>query len=312
MFALALDMGGTHIGCGVVENEKLLAHRSVPTNPEARLSDLLPELGHVLRSLIADSGKPGDSCLGIAVGFPGIVDVRRCRITSTLRKYADAPELDLAGWARQTFNAPIRIENDARLALLGERFAGAAKGAGDVVMLTLGTGIGSAAILDGHILRGVHAHAGCLGGHMTVRLDGRVCHCGNVGCAEAEAGGWALPDIVRGWAGFEQSSLSAAHHINFKTLFEQAEAGDVLAREVRDHCLRIWAATVVSHVHAYDPELVLLGGEVMKAAEQVLPVVQSYVDIHSWSSWGKVRLRAATLGNQAALHGSVPLLKEAR
>lgn len=310
MFALALDMGGTHIGCGVVENEKLLAHGSLPINQDVALADLLPELGRLLHSLVADSGNTGESCLGVAIGFPGIVDARRCRITSTLKKYADAPELDLTAWVRQNFNAPLRIENDARLALLGEHFAGAARGANDIVMLTLGTGIGSATILDGHILRGVHAHAGCLGGHMTVKVGGHQCQCGNIGCAEAEAGGWALPSIVREWPGFDQSSLSTAHHIDFQSMFEQADAGDKLAQQVRTHCLRVWAATVVSLVHAYDPELVLLGGGVMKAEEQILPFVRNYVDSHSWSSWGQVSLRAAALGNHAALHGSVPLLNE--
>jgi glucokinase len=310
MFALALDMGGTHIGCGVVENERLLAHEYLPTDRDALLADLLPEVVHLLQRLITESGKAGDSCLGVAVGFPGIVDARSCRITSTLKKYADAPELDLAGWALRSFDAPLRIENDARLALLGEQFAGAARGANDVVMLTLGTGIGSAAILDGRILRGVHAHAGCLGGHMTVNFDGQECHCGNVGCAEAEAGGWALPSIVSKWPGFEQSSISTAQRINFQTLFEQAAAGDSLAQQVRSQCLRVWAATIVSLVHAYDPELVIIGGGVMNAEQQILPFVQNYLDRHTWSSWGKVRVKAAALGNCAALHGSIPLLKE--
>lgn len=310
MFALALDMGGTHIGCGVVENDRLLAYHSLPTDQEALLADLLPEVVRLLHSLISDSGKAGDSCLGVAVGFPGIVDARRCRITSTLKKYADAPKLDLAAWARQNFNARLRIENDARLALLGEQFAGAARGANDVVMLTLGTGIGSAAILDGRILRGVHAHAGCLGGHMTVNFDGQDCHCGNIGCAEAEAGGWALPSIVRKWPGFEQSSISPVLSINFQTLFKEGAAGDSLAEQVSSHCLRVWAATIVSLVHAYDPELVIIGGGVMNAQQQILPFVQNYVDSHTWSSWGKVRVQAAALGSCAALHGSIPLLNE--
>jgi glucokinase len=93
-----------------------------------------------------------------------------------LKKYKDAPKLDLAAWARNTFGLPLRIENDARMALMGEHYAGAGCGGANILMMTLGTGIGTAAILDGRLLRGVHGHAGCLGGHLTAKFDGRTCH----------------------------------------------------------------------------------------------------------------------------------------
>jgi len=308
--ALALDMGGTHIGCGVLEQDRLLAQMSLDAEGASSLAGLLPAVTDTLRSLLREAGLTAQECVGIAIGFPGIVDVRNGAIHSTLKKYEDAPELDLAGWARKEFDLPLRIENDARMALMGEQYAGAGRGVDNIVMMTLGTGIGSATILHGRLLRGVHGHAGCLGGHLTVKFDGRQCHCGNIGCAEAEASGWSMPLMAREWPGFLESTLAEVKNPGFLELFTHAKKGDRVAGELRERCLRVWAANAVSLVHAYDPEMVILGGGVIQDPELVLPFVQEYLNTHTWSSWGKAQVRAAALGNAAALFGAVPLLAE--
>jgi glucokinase len=311
MYTLALDIGGTHIGCGVVYNKEVLAQRTVPVTPGDRLSDILPNLTETLRELLLEIPLKEEQCSGIAIGFPGIVDFNTGTIYSTLKKFEDAPTLDLKGWASRSFGLPLSIENDARMALLGEHFAGAAQGCSDVVMMTLGTGIGSATLLNGRILRGAHAHAGCLGGHLTVKFDGRLCHCGNIGCAEAEASGWALPQIFEAWPGARKSKLAPLRSFGFRELFAQVYSNDRVAREIRDHCLRVWSANAVSLVHSYDPEVIVIGGGASQAADQISPFMQDYIDRHTWSSWGKPQVRAASLGSSAALLGAVPLLREA-
>jgi glucokinase len=238
------------------------------------------------------------------------VDAPTGRVLSTLKKYEDAVHLDLTAWGRETFNAPLRMENDARLALLGERYAGAAQDVGDIVMMTLGTGIGGAAMICGKLLRGAHAQAGCLGGHLPVDFHGHACSCGNIGCAEAEAAGWSLPGIARDWPGFENSMLARTAKIDFRTLFGTAEQGDPIAIGLRQHCLQVWAANAVALIHAYDPEVVVIGGGVMQSAETILPFVQDYVGKHAWAAWGKPSVRSAALGESAALVGAVPLLLE--
>ena len=310
MRALVLDIGGTHIGCGVVDDMRLLAETSVESEGASSLASLLPVLAETLHRLLREAGTAADQCRGLAIGYPGIVDARDSKIHSTLKKYEDAPDIDLTAWALESFGLPLRVENDARMALLGEQYAGAGRGIADVVMMTLGTGIGSATILGGRILRGVHAHAGCLGGHLTARFDGRPCHCGNIGCAEAEASGWSMPLTVREWPGFENSTLADTDKIGFRELFAQAEAGDAVALAVRDRCIHVWSANAVSLVHAYDPEIVILGGGAMKSGSVIVPAMQEYINQHTWSSWGKAQVRAAELGNSAALLGAVPLLTE--
>ena|SRR5271170_5065254 len=165
MVALSLDLGGSHIACGVVRDDELLGSASLDSELARSLESLLPSIAEVLRTLLKDRGMTAKECGGIAIGFPGIVDVRNGRILSTLKKYEDAIHLDLVRWAIEQFGLSLRIENDARMALLGEQYAGAVRGVQDIVMITLGTGIGGAAMMLGKLVRGAHAQAACLGGH---------------------------------------------------------------------------------------------------------------------------------------------------
>src|SRR6185437_4161838 len=301
MKILAIDLGGTHATCALVEGRQILARETVPLPPAASLADTLSVIAEPLGRL--QSSAPADA---IGFGFCGLVDSRRTRIASTNGKYIDGPSLDLSQWARERFALSLRLENDARLALLGECYAGAAQGETDVVMFTLGTGIGGVAMIDGHLLRGKHDQAGVLAGHTPVTLHGRRCTCGGLGCAESEASGWALPLVAKEWPGFAHSAL-AASEINFANLFSRAAEGDSVARELVDHCLHVWAAAAVGAIHAFDPDLLIYGGGVMRSADAILPYIQNYVRDNAWTPWGTVRVRAAQLGNDAALLGVVPL-----
>ena len=310
MKVLAVDIGGTHANCGLVESDRILAHESVDLTGIANIRAVLSRVEEVFQNLTHRQSLSLKTFQGIAVGFPGLVDSRIGRVVSTNKKYDDAPEVDFCAWGAETLGLPLRIENDARLALLGEAYGGAARGFTDVVMMTLGTGIGGVAMIEGKLLRGKHAQAGCLGGHIPVLFNGRPCTCGGIGCAEAEASGWSLPGIVQDVPGFSDSSLSKLSHIGFKHLFEEAARGDKVALAVRDRCLNIWAVDAVALIHAYDPEVIVIGGGVMESAKIIVPYIQSYVDKYAWTPWGKVQIRPAQLANNAALIGSVPLIAE--
>jgi glucokinase len=147
MKALAVDLGGSHAACGVVDEERVLARRSVSLEAARGLAGALPLLADALLAAASAAGVAPEGCAGLAFGFCGLVDPVAGRVLSTNAKYDDAPSLDLAGWCREALGLPFRIENDARLALLGERAAGAARGFDDVVMMTLGTGIGGVAMI---------------------------------------------------------------------------------------------------------------------------------------------------------------------
>jgi len=104
--------------------------------------------------------------------------------------------------------------------------------------------------------------------------------------------------------------LSRYSNIGFKELFEEGASGDKVATAIRDRCLNIWAATAVGLVHAYDPEIIVIGGGVMKSADVIIPYLESYVHKYAWTPWGKVQVCAAELGNNAVLLGAVPLLSQ--
>jgi len=307
---LAIDLGGSHATCAIVQDRTILASKEIAADSGENLSALLVRALGAFKSLATQLGISLKECDGIAIGFPGLVSTHATRVLSTNAKYEDAPGLDLAAWGRQTLGLPLRIENDARLALLGEVYAGAAQGFTDVVMMTLGTGIGGVAMIEGKLLRGKHSQAGCLGGHMPVLFSGRPCTCGGIGCAEAEASGWALPLVLKDWPGARGSSLAKYSKIGFRELFEQAAAGDPVAVGIRERCLQVWCANAVAMIHAYDPEIIVMGGGVMKSAGEIVPVIQSHVQKYAWTPWGQVEVRAAVLGNHAALLGAVPLLAD--
>lgn len=310
MKALAVDLGGSHGTCGVVEDSRLLAHEPVDANGAKSLRAVLPEIIKSSRKLLAQMNLTADDCAGLAMGLPAIVDARTGRVLSTRTKYEDANDVDLTSWCRTELNLSFRLENDARMALLGECYGGAAAGFSDVVMMTLGTGIGGTTMIEGKLLRGKHSQAGCLGGHLPVLFTGRACICGAIGCAEAEAAGWSLPLVAREWKGMASSVLAGRDPLNFQQLFGAADEGDAIACEIRDRCLEIWGVAALSLVHAYDPEILVVGGGVMQSAHAILPAIQKYLDEHAWTDWGKVQVKAAKLGNNAALLGAIPLLIE--
>lgn len=309
MKVLAVDVGGTHVAYGAVENQKLLEVFEIQTNSRGKLANLLPHLTEILAGFIQ---KYSGGFAGVGFGFCGLVDSFTGRIVSTNHKYSDATDIDLVSWARREFNLPLLLENDARLALLGERHSGAAQGMNDVVMMTLGTGIGTAAMIRGRLIRGKHGQAGCLGGHFTIVVGGRPCSCGARGCFEAEASTYALQDVSKTWPGFEKSALASQEKLDFETVFRMADEGDTVATQIRERSIQIWAACALSLVHAYDPELLVIGGGIMKSSYPILSAIREHVDSYAWTPWGKVAIAPAALGNDAALLGAVPLLLEQR
>lgn len=308
--AIACDLGGTHVSVAVVKDSSLLAARDVPVESKDGLAAVLPLIHRTVLELLHIASVRLPDCLGFVLSLPSLVDFKYARIASTNDKYADATSVDLHGWCRENLGLPIAVENDARAALRGELLCGAAAGCSDVLLLTIGTGIGSAVLVGGVPFRTRHLQGGNLGGHIPVSLHGRKCTCGAIGCMEAEASSWSLPAIVAEWPGMERSALKAIESINFKDLFEHAEAGDLVAQEVVDHCIHVWCVGVVGLVHVYGPERIIFGGSVMSRADSILPKIASYVNEHAWTPSGPVSIVPAKLGNHAALYGAIPILEE--
>jgi glucokinase len=312
MTTLAADIGGTSIKLGLVREGRVLASDRLPVRERSSLGPLLAPLAQRWRELLARTGIAIDQVSDVALAFAGAADTRSRRIVSTNDKFTDGPSLDLCQWARDAFGLPLSIDNDARAALVGEWRAGAGRGVDDLVMLTLGTGIGAAAVIDGRVVRGSHGMAGMLGGHLTVDLHGRRCTCGNIGCAEAEASTHRLPEIVAAIAKFRglDAAWRDAPSLNYALIFESASAGDPLAVAVRDHSLAVWSAAVVSLIHAFGPRRIVLGGGIVRGSPSIVATIQRYVDQYAWTPWGAVKVIGSELGDDAALIGCGHLQQE--
>jgi glucokinase len=276
---------------------------------EASIKAVLPELEVELRSLISKSGVEGRKIAGVVLGICAIADGTRSVLAAN-GKYVDAVGFDFAGWSESSFGLPCRVENDARLALLGEHFAGVAKGYDDAALVTLGTGIGGAVMLGGKLLQSVGHRAGGLAGHLGVKWDGRTCSCGNCGCAEAEASTSVLDALCREMKGFAKSILETSERaIDFRSLFDAVDAGDAFAQEVLNRCIEVWSALAVTLIHAYDPQIIVFGGGVLQRHEAILPRIREHVCSHAWVERDSVKIVPAQLGSSGALLGALPLLR---
>lgn len=307
----ACDVGGTRIKLGLVRGARLLAHSEIDADPKKGLAVALKRIEKSVRSLCRKTGFEPSALAGFGLSFPGVIEPRTEKILSTpAGKFDDAKRLNVPGLVKKTLGVPVRICNDANAALAGEWHFGAARGSRNAVMMTLGTGIGASAIIDGVPLRGLHGQAGCLGGHLTANLNGRICPCGNIGCAESEASTWALPIQARAHPGFAASRLAREKVLDYAAVFRAAAKDDKLAIELRDRSLRVWSVALVNLIHAYDPEVAVIGGGIMRSGEIILPALRRHVSKHAWTPWGKVKIKPAALGNDAGMFGVASLFQE--
>jgi glucokinase len=307
-FAIGIDLGGTRVKIGLILGDELIAKTIIPARSSEGLAASLPAIETTISSMLFSQNVPASLFGGIGLGFPGLVDPKQKKILSTNKKYDDALEIDLQQWAADKWNVPLFIDNDARMAAVGEWKYGAGKGTDNLVVITIGTGIGTSAIIEGKLLRGKHFQAGCLGGHLSVDYKGAVCTCGNVGCMEAHAATWSIKQRVAESAGYSGSTLSAAEVIDFESLFKEAKNNDQLAQQIKEDCLEVWAAGIVNLIHAYDPEVVVIGGGVLNNRDEVMPYLIDKVKQHAWCPWGTVDIRPTSLLSDAGIFGAVHCL----
>jgi glucokinase len=307
MVVIAVDFGGTIIKTGLIKDGRILAIDKINAQSVIGLKPSLPAIEKIIFSYMNQVGNDHEDLAGIGISFPGLVDSQKMKVLSTNKKYQDAEKIDFQDWSKGNFGLSVLMENDARMALMGEWQFGAGKGVDNIVMMTLGTGVGSATMINGKLLRGRHFQAGCLGGHFTVQINGNECTCGNIGCVEAEASTWRVEEMIKSHPLYQSSSMSKGK-ADFESLFQCADEGDELSISLRDHCLEVWSAGIINLIHAYDPELIIMSGGVMKSADFILPFIRKKVERFAWTPWGKVNLVASKVPDESSLLGVYALL----
>jgi glucokinase len=272
----------------------------------------MPSLADRIDLLLGDGEADRAGLRGVGFSFPALIDSTTARVTWTPRdKFEDSVDIDFRAWARESFGLPLALENDANMALLGEWRFGAGRGCDDLVQVTLGTGVGSAALLGGNLLRGKHFQAGCLGGFQVVNFDGQKRSNGYSGYVECEASTWVLPEIARSDPEFSKSSLVGAVNLDYETLFDHAERlADGLARRCVDRSIAAWSAAIVNLIHAYDPERVILSGGILQSADRIVGPVRTRVAELAHTPWGEVEVLRAEHIEDAALLGAWHAVEE--
>lgn len=301
---LAIDLGGTRIKAGVVVEHTVVCQRIVPTEDERGFDRVLHNIMTVSEDLMRERAVGG-----VGLSLPAIVDVDKGMVVDVRKNLEGLIGFPLADTMSHRFGLPVVLENDARLYGLGELVAGAAQGIGNMVCLTFGTGVGCCVAINGHILRGRHGTGGILGGHMTIETYGPPCTCGNIGCFEALCRAASLVNETHErLTAYPGHVLQGIDKLTPEAIIAAADAGDTLAQDALAAYVRHIAAGVVSYIHVYDPDIVVLGGGVMNAAKHLLPPVQEFVRAHAWTIPSqRVPVRAAVLGDQAALVGAAAL-----
>ena len=300
MKSYAVDLGGTSIKVAIVIDGEIMAQDFINVTSESLQLDASLQL---IETMITKLDKPTShlKTAGIGIAFAGLVDPVKKQIIVSNGKYPNAERANLEKWAKDTFDLPLVLENDANAALLGEVHYGVAKGCSDVVLMILGTGVGTSAMMNRQLIRGKHYQAGCLGGHFTLNPEGPRCNCGNIGCVEAHASTWALPlrlaELER-----KNKCSSGVEITNFKQLKEAYYQKNPLAHQLVEDCVKAWGSGLVSLIHAYDPEVIVLSGGVTYFEELIEPL-KNWVHQHAWTPWGRVTIKQSTTPQSSVLCG---------
>lgn len=308
--ALGVDLGGTKMAVGVMDSERRILHRSTPASLGLDLDQLLEQLEASLRAGI--EAQPEVEAIGL--GIPCTIDRVPGRAISAVNlPLVDVPIRDLIG---ERLGLPTFIDNDANVAAFAEHRFGAARGATNAVMLTIGTGIGGGLILDGEPYRGSTGAAAELG-HVVIDQAGPPCqgNCPNRGCVETLASGTALaregriaaehhPDSVLGRA------LAAGETVDGKLVTESAIGGDGIAVEVLATVGRRLGVALSSLANIFEPDVIVIGGGVAAAGDLLLEPARSELRARALPPMNKTPVVVAELGPDAGMIGAAEMALE--
>lgn len=277
MVVLGIDIGGTQIRAGMVdERGAIVASRTIPTPSD--LESFVPSLQDAVRWLLEAVALPA----GVGVGCRGIINPDSTRVEALPGTLHFLEGMRLADVVGLPLDVPVFADNAARVALAGEVAWGAARERQNVIMLTLGSGVGGAVLSDGRILRGQSGVAGHLG-HITVDPDGPLCACGNRGCLETFFSARAIEG--QAWSAVHRGCDSTLTRLfreqpqlaTCRTVFQAASEGDALAQSIVERAVFHLGAALAGLLHVFDPEIVIVGGQLADAGADLIQPLQEAV-----------------------------------
>ncbi len=309
-FRIATDFGGTEVKMGIFEDDRLINFSTYKSSIKKSGEELLVQMKEHLDEINEELKLDYSDYTGIGIAMPGIVNFKKKTLISINDKYDDFVNFDFQSWCMKNLNLKCVLDNDANAALLGERAVGTTENAKNAVIFILGTGVGTAAILDGKLIRGAHFQAGCIGGHSIINIEGRKCNCGTLGCVEAQASTWALGEIVKEDKKYLDGPLHKLEKVGMKDLWDNYLEGDEFSVLLHERFVTMWSAGIVNLIHAYDPEIVVLSGGPFLAGEVFINQLKDKVNELAWTPYGEVKFAVSKNPKHSVIHGMKELVKE--
>ena len=313
MYRLGVDLGGTNIAVGLVdENMKIVAKKSTPTQAHRAAELIVDDIAMLCKAVCKENGVAISEVASIGIASPGIANTA----TGYVEYANNLPfrNFPIADILKESVGVQkVKIANDANAAAWGEAVAGAAKGSANNVMITLGTGVGGGIIIDNKIYSGFNCAGGELG-HIVIEVDGVPCSCGRRGCWEAYSSATALirmtqEKIDECRANGRDSLMLKAEKISGRTACDAMRQGDAAAKEVYDKYIKYLASGLTTIVNIFQPEVISLGGGVSNEGQSLiddlLPIVRK--EQYGGGIVAMTELRIAKLGNDAGIIGAAML-----
>ena len=314
-YAIGIDMGGTGTKFGLVNGEgQVLRSSSIPTQQYPEISDFCDTLCHQLKQLMADEGISIENIVGIGCGAPDGNFYSGCIEYATNLPWKRV--VPLAKLISERMGVKCTVTNDANAAAQGEMIYGAARGMKNFIVITLGTGVGSGIVIDGKLLYGHDGFAGELG-HCKIDHsgNGRLCGCGQKGCIEAYASATGVartakeivtattqPTLLR--------NVADINNITSKDVFDAAEKGDLVAKEIFDYTGHLLGQKLADYVHFSSPEAIILFGGLTKSGHWIMDPIREAFEANLMPIWkGKIPVSVSILkDSDAAILGASSLV----
>ena len=307
-YGFGVDIGGTTIKMGFFETSgKLIDKWEIKTNTTDGGSEILSDVAKAIDNKLAQESISKDEVQGIGVGVPGPVRsdgvVNRCvNLGWGIVNVAEQLEA-LSG-------LKVRVGNDANVAALGEMWQGGAKGCADVIMVTLGTGVGGGIIIGEKVVAGFHGAGGEIG-HITVNKDElEACNCGKYGCLEQYASATGIVRMAKKKLATcsETTTLRNFEPLTAKDIFDEAKNGDEIAKELVDELGNILGSALSNMACVVNPEVIVIGGGVSKAGSILIDAIQEHFKETAFHAAKDTRFALASLGNDAGIYGCMQMV----
>lgn len=309
-YGFGVDIGGTTVKLGLFQTDGTLLDKwEIPTRKEDNGSNILPDVAASIAAKLEEKEIDASDVQGVGVGVPGPVTpegvVRKCVNLGWDVFNVEHTLSELTGFT-------VKAGNDANVAALGEMWQGAGKGAKNVVMLTLGTGVGGGVIVDGKIVAGSTGAGGEIG-HIPVNYEETAtCGCGKRGCLEQYASATGIVTLTKRMlaSSDKSSSLREIPEVTAKDTFDAAKAGDELALAVIEQFGEILGKALAGIACIVNPEVFVIGGGVSKAGTIITDAVEKYFTPNTFHACREAKFKLAELGNDAGIYGCVQMVIE--